>query len=36
MRLIETVHAAGHVLCHDITVIVKDVKKASPLKRDTW
>lgn len=27
MKLIDTVQAEGHVLCHDITVIVKDVKK---------
>lgn len=27
MRCIETINAQGHVLCHDITVIVKDVKK---------
>lgn len=33
MRLIETVHAAGHVLCHDITVIVKDVKKGVAFKK---
>lgn len=27
MKLIDTLQAEGHVLCHDITVIVKDVKK---------
>lgn len=33
MRCIETVHAEGHVLCHDITVIVKDVKKGVAFKK---
>ena len=33
MRLINTVDAAGHVLCHDITVIVKDVKKGVAFKK---
>ena len=27
MRLIKTEEAAGHVLCHDITQIIKDEKK---------
>ena len=27
MKLINTVDAVGHVLCHDITRIVKDVEK---------
>lgn len=33
MRCIETVNAEGHVLCHDITVIVKDVKKGVAFKK---
>ena len=33
MRLIDTVDAVGHVLCHDITVIVKDVKKGVAFKK---
>ena len=33
MRYIETIHAQGHVLCHDITVIVKDVKKGVAFKK---
>lgn len=33
MRLIETMNAEGHVLCHDITVIVKDVKKGVAFKK---
>lgn len=33
MRCIETIHAEGHVLCHDITVIVKDVKKGVAFKK---
>ncbi len=33
MKLIETIHAEGHVLCHDITVIVKDVKKGVAFKK---
>ena len=33
MRLINTVDAVGHVLCHDITVIVKDVKKGVAFKK---
>ena len=28
MKLIKTTEAVGHVLCHDITQIIKDVKKA--------
>ena len=24
MKEIETIHAEGHVICHDITVIIKD------------
>lgn len=33
MRLIDTTAAVGHVLCHDITVIVKDVKKGVAFKK---
>ena len=33
MRLIETERAVGHVLCHDITVIIKDVKKGVAFKK---
>lgn len=33
MKLIETVNAEGHVLCHDVTVIVKDVKKGVAFKK---
>ena len=33
MRLIDTVDAVGHVLCHDITVIIKDVKKGVAFKK---
>ena len=33
MKCIETTQAAGHVLCHDITVIVKDVKKGVAFKK---
>ena len=33
MKLINTKEAAGHVLCHDITVIVKDVKKGVAFKK---
>ena len=33
MRLIDTNAAEGHVLCHDITVIVKDVKKGVAFKK---
>ncbi len=33
MKLIETVNAQGHVLCHDITVIVKDVKKGVAFRK---
>ena len=33
MKKIETVNAVGHVLCHDITRIVKDVVKDTPFKR---
>lgn len=33
MRLIQTTEAVGQVLCHDITVIVKDVKKGVAFKK---
>ena len=33
MKLIETTNAEGHVLCHDITVIVKDVKKGVAFRK---
>ena len=33
MKLIDTKNAVGHVLCHDITVIVKDVKKGVAFKK---
>ena len=33
MRCIRTQDAVGHVLCHDITVIVKDVKKGVAFKK---
>lgn len=33
MKCIETTQAAGHVLCHNITVIVKDVKKGVAFKK---
>ena len=33
MRCIETIHAQGHVLCHDITVIVRRVKKGVAFKK---
>lgn len=34
MRCIDTKDAVGHVLCHDITVIVKDVKKGVAFKKE--
>ncbi len=33
MKLVETEQAVGHVLCHDITVIVKDVKKGVAFRK---
>ena len=33
MKEIRTEEAVGHVLCHDITQIIKDEKKACYLKR---
>ncbi len=33
MKQIETVNAVGHVLCHDITRIVKDVVKDTPFRK---
>ncbi len=34
MELIETTAAEEHVLCHDITVIIKDVKKSVTFKKN--
>ena len=33
MKLVETVNAEGHVLCHDVTVIIKDVKKGVAFRK---
>ena len=33
MKCVKTQDAVGHVLCHDITQIIKDVKKATPLRK---
>lgn len=33
MKLIKTTEAAGHVLCHDITQIIKDVKKGTAFRK---
>ena len=33
MKCINTVDAAGHVLCHDITRIVKDVVKDAVFRK---
>ncbi len=33
MKLVRTVDAVGHVICHDITVIVKDEKKGAAFKK---
>ncbi len=33
MKLVKTVDAIGHVICHDITVIVKDEKKGVAFKK---
>lgn len=33
MKLIKTVDAVGHILCHDITQIIKDVKKDVVFKK---
>ena len=33
MKKIETVNAVGHILCHDITRIVKDVVKDTPFRK---
>ena len=33
MKEIETIHAAGHVLCHDITEIVKGQKKGPAFRK---
>ena len=34
MKEIRTVDAVGHVLCHDLTRIVKDVEKGAASARD--
>lgn len=33
MKQIETIHAEGHVICHDITVIIKDEKKDTAFRK---
>lgn len=33
MKLIKTTEAVGHVLCHDITQIIKDVKKVAAFRK---
>lgn len=33
MKLIKTTEAVGHVLCHDITQIIKDVKKGTAFRK---
>ena len=33
MKLIKTEEAVGHVLCHDITEIVKDVRKGARFRK---
>lgn len=33
MRMIKTTQAVGHILCHDITQIIKDVKKGVAFKK---
>ena len=35
MKEIRTEDAVGHILCHDITQIIKDVKKGCFLRKDT-
>lgn len=34
MKCVKTQDAVGHVLCHDITQIIKDVKKVQLLEKD--
>ena len=36
MKEIRTEDAVGHILCHDITQIIKDEKKAFFSKRGMW
>ena len=33
MKLIKTTEAVGHVLCHDITQIIRDVKKGPAFRK---
>ena len=33
MKEIETIHAEGHVICHDITVIIKDEIKDTAFRK---
>lgn len=33
MKLIKTTEAAGHVLCHDITQIIEDIKKGAAFRK---
>ena len=33
MKKIKTIDAVGHVLCHDITQIIKDVKDGPVFKK---
>lgn len=33
MKQIETIHAEGHAICHDITVIIKDEKKDTAFRK---
>mgnify|MGYP000240720718 FL=1 len=33
MKEIETIHAEGHVICHDITVIIKDQIKDTAFRK---
>ena len=33
MKLIRTEDAVGHVLCHDMTQIIKDVKKGPVFRK---
>ncbi len=35
MKEIETIHAEGHVICHDITVIIKDEIKDTAFRKGT-
>ena len=33
MKCVKTQDAVGHVLCHDITQIIKDVKKGTAFRK---